>query len=76
MKLRAIALLILLPFVMLQAPAALAAEEPDAVYAKFHRAAMAGDLEEMLSTVRRNGATKSAACPRPARTPPSRWRSS
>jgi hypothetical protein len=48
MKLRAIALLILLPFVMLQAPAALAAEEPDAVYAKFHRAAMAGDLEEML----------------------------
>jgi hypothetical protein len=28
--------------------AAPAAEEPEAVYAKFHRAAMAGDLDEML----------------------------
>jgi hypothetical protein len=28
--------------------AAPAADEPEAVYAKFHRAAMAGDLEEML----------------------------
>jgi len=28
-------------------PAAMAADEPEAVYAKFHRAAMAGDLAEM-----------------------------
>ena len=42
MRLRAIALLLLLPLT------ALAAEAPDAVYTKFHRAAMAGNLEEML----------------------------
>ena len=30
------------------APLAPAADEPEAVYAKFHRAAMAGDLEEMF----------------------------
>jgi hypothetical protein len=38
----AIALLVLLPL------AAFAADEPEVVYAKFHRAAMASDLEEML----------------------------
>jgi hypothetical protein len=38
----AIALLALLPL------AAFAAEEPEVVYAKFHRAVMAGDLQEML----------------------------
>jgi len=38
----AVALLVLLPL------AAFAAEEPEAVYAKFHRAVMAGDLDEML----------------------------
>ncbi len=38
----AIVLLALLPL------AALAAEEPEAVYAKFHRATMAGELDEML----------------------------
>ena len=38
----ALVLLALLPL------AAAAAEEPEAVYAKFHRAVMAGDLEEML----------------------------
>jgi hypothetical protein len=49
MRLRAIALLLLLPScLVLQARAALAADAPEAVYAKFHRAAMAGDLEEML----------------------------
>src|SRR6185503_4513817 len=46
MELRA--LLILLPCLLLQAPAAFAADEPEVVYGKFHRAAMAGDLEEML----------------------------
>ena len=44
-KLLAVALLILLPL------AALAADEPEAVYAKYHRAVMSGDLDEML----RNG---------------------
>src|SRR5258706_15305706 len=48
MKLRAIALLILLPQLTLLPRATLAADEPDVVYGKFHRAAMAGDLEEML----------------------------
>ncbi len=42
MRLRAIALLILLPL------SALGADSPDAVYAKVHRAAMAGDLEELI----------------------------
>ena len=46
MRLRAVALLILLQ--CLVAPPALAADAPDVVYARFHRAAMAGDLEEML----------------------------
>jgi len=47
MRLRAIALLVLLQ-VMLAPGAAVAAEAPDAVYAKFHRAAMAGNLEDIL----------------------------
>ena len=38
----AVALLVLLPL------AALAADEPEAVYAKFHRAAVSGNLEELL----------------------------
>jgi len=46
MRSRAIALLLLLPYLI--APPALAADAPEAVYARFHRAAMAGDLEEML----------------------------
>ncbi|MEO8144891.1 MAG: hypothetical protein ABI654_11815 [Betaproteobacteria bacterium] len=40
-----IALLALLPFAALPA---LAADEPEVVYAKFHRAAMSGNLEELL----------------------------
>jgi len=42
MRLAAFALLVLLPL------AAPAAEEPEAVYAKFHRAAATGNVEEML----------------------------
>jgi len=42
MRLRAIALLVLLPL------AALAADAPEEVFKKFHGAAMAGNLEEML----------------------------
>jgi len=40
-----IALLVLLPLAALPVRGA---EEPEAVYAKFHRAVMAGDLDEML----------------------------
>jgi hypothetical protein len=43
MKSAVIALLILLPLAPLHA-----ADEPEAVYAKYHRAVMAGQLEEML----------------------------
>jgi hypothetical protein len=39
---------IIAAFCMLLPCAAPAAEEPETVYAKFHRAVMAGDLEEML----------------------------
>jgi hypothetical protein len=42
MKLLVAILFMLLPF------ASLAADEPEVVYGKFHRAVMAGDLEEML----------------------------
>ena len=42
MRFTALCLMLLLP------AAAIAAEEPEAVYAKFHRAIAAGDLEEML----------------------------
>jgi len=42
----AIALLVLLPLAALPARSA---EEPEAVYAKYHRAAMAGNLEDMLA---------------------------
>lgn len=45
MKLRIVVAFLLLPFSSL---AAWAADEPEAVYAKFHRAAMAGDLDDML----------------------------
>ena len=41
--LAALALLLLLP------PAAVAAEEPEGVYAKYHRAAIGGNLDEMLA---------------------------
>ena len=41
----AIALMVLLPLTPL---AALAADEPEVVYAKFHRAAMSNNLEELL----------------------------
>ena len=45
MKLRLAVSFLLLPFASLPA---LAADEPEAVYAKYHRATMAGELEEML----------------------------
>ena len=45
MKPRLAIAFLLLPFAGL---AALAADEPEAVYAKYHRATMAGELEEML----------------------------
>jgi len=43
-----VAMLVLLPLAALPALPVRAADEPEAVYAKFHRAAMAGDLEDML----------------------------
>jgi len=47
MKNHAILSLLAAAFVILPG-AALAADEPEAVYAKFHRGAMGGDLDEML----------------------------
>jgi hypothetical protein len=44
----AIALLVLLPLACVPARAT---DEPEAVYAKYHRAVMAGDLEEMVKYV-------------------------
>jgi len=46
--LRAIALLVLLPCLALLARAALAADSPQEVYAKFFKATVTGNLEEML----------------------------
>jgi hypothetical protein len=48
MRLRAIALLVLLQGSVLPQGPALAADAPEAVYAKVHRAAMAGDLVELV----------------------------
>ena len=43
-----VALLALLAQLMFAALPARAADEPEAVYAKFHRAVMSGSIEEMI----------------------------
>jgi hypothetical protein len=48
MKLLAMRLTAVIAMLFLLPLAALAADEPEAVYAKYHRATMAGDLDEML----------------------------
>ena len=44
--------------------AALAADEPEVVYAKYHRAAMASDLDDMLNFGPAKRRAVCRACPR------------